>query len=101
MARPSKVPKPLQPMLATLIDAPFDGHDWVFESKWDGFRLIAKIEKHHVTLYSRSGVLTQHEEGFFLSAHRSERRHLQEYSDGDRPTRQLSATRPFIARLQR
>jgi len=63
MARPSKVPKPLQPMLATLIDAPFDGHDWVFESKWDGFRLIAKIEKHHVTLYSRSGVLTQHEEG--------------------------------------
>jgi hypothetical protein len=38
MALPSKVPKPLRPMLATLIDAPF-------ESKWDGFRLIARIEK--------------------------------------------------------
>jgi bifunctional non-homologous end joining protein LigD len=57
MARPSKVPKALQPMLATLIDAPFDGKDWVFESKWDGFRLVAKIEKRTVTLYSRSGLI--------------------------------------------
>ena len=44
MARPSKVPKPLQPMLATLIDAPFDDPEWVFESEWDGFRLVASIE---------------------------------------------------------
>ena len=57
MARPSKVPKPLQPMLATLIDAPFDSHDWVFETKWDGFRLVAKIENRSVTLYSRSGLI--------------------------------------------
>jgi ATP-dependent DNA ligase len=39
MARQSKLPKALQPMLATLVDAPFDGRDWVFESKWDGFRI--------------------------------------------------------------
>jgi bifunctional non-homologous end joining protein LigD len=57
MARPSKVPKLLQPMLATLIDAPFDNRDWVFETKWDGFRLIAKIENRSVTLYSRSGLI--------------------------------------------
>ena len=57
MARPSKVAKQLQPMLATLIDAPFDNRDWVFETKWDGFRLIAKIENRHVTLYSRSGLI--------------------------------------------
>jgi bifunctional non-homologous end joining protein LigD len=44
-------------MLATLIDAPFDNKDWVFESKWDGFRLVAKIEKGRVTLYSRSGLI--------------------------------------------
>jgi hypothetical protein len=25
-------------VLATLIDAPFDSKDWVFETKWDGFR---------------------------------------------------------------
>ena len=43
-------------MLATLIDAPFDGRDWVFETKWDGFRLVAKIEKGSLTLYSRSGL---------------------------------------------
>ncbi len=57
MARPSKVPKPLQPMLATLIDGPFDNRDWVFETKWDGFRLVAKIENRSVTLYSRSGLV--------------------------------------------
>ena len=57
MARPSKVPKPLQPMLATLIDAPFDDPAWVFETKWDGFRMAARIEKHRVTLYSRSGLI--------------------------------------------
>ena len=37
MTRPSKVPKSLQPMLATLIDAPFDSKDWVFETKWTAF----------------------------------------------------------------
>jgi bifunctional non-homologous end joining protein LigD len=44
-------------MLATLIDAPFDNPAWVFETKWDGFRLIAKIEKRGATLYSRSGLI--------------------------------------------
>ena len=57
MPRESKVPKALQPMLATLIDAPFDSRDWVFETKWDGFRLVARIEKGCVTLYSRSGLI--------------------------------------------
>jgi bifunctional non-homologous end joining protein LigD len=44
-------------MLATLIDAPFDNKDWVFETKWDGFRLVARIEKGSVTLFSRSGLI--------------------------------------------
>jgi bifunctional non-homologous end joining protein LigD len=44
-------------MLATLTDAPFDSADWVFESKWDGFRLVAAIEKRSVTLYSRNGLI--------------------------------------------
>jgi bifunctional non-homologous end joining protein LigD len=57
MARPSKVPKPLQPMLATLIDAPFDDPGWVFETKWDGFRVVASIESGSVTLYSRRGLI--------------------------------------------
>src|SRR6186997_3158157 len=55
MARIQKLPKRLQPMLATLTDAPFDDPGWVFETKWDGFRMIAVIEAGHVTLYSRNG----------------------------------------------
>lgn len=42
-------------MLATLTDAPFDDPAWVFESKWDGFRMVAAIERGRVTLYSRNG----------------------------------------------
>ncbi len=29
-------------MLATLVDEPFDDRNWVFETKWDGFRTLAK-----------------------------------------------------------
>ena len=45
----------LKPMLATLIDAPFENADWVFETKWDGFRIIARIADGAVTLFSRGG----------------------------------------------
>jgi hypothetical protein len=31
-----------QPMLATLVNEPFDDKRWVFETKWDGFRLVAE-----------------------------------------------------------
>jgi bifunctional non-homologous end joining protein LigD len=57
MPRESKLPKHLQPVLATLTDAPFDDPGWVFETKWDGFRLVASIEKRSVTLYSRNGLI--------------------------------------------
>lgn len=55
MARASKLPKRLQPMLATLTDSPFDNSDWVFETKWDGNRIVAVIKAGRVTLYSRNG----------------------------------------------
>jgi bifunctional non-homologous end joining protein LigD len=42
-------------MLATLTDAPFDDPEWVFETKWDGFRMVACLERGKVTLYSRNG----------------------------------------------
>jgi bifunctional non-homologous end joining protein LigD len=54
VARTSTLPKRLQPMLATLTDAPFDDKEWIFEDKYDGFR-IATIEGGRVTLYSRNG----------------------------------------------
>lgn len=45
----------LRPMLATLIDAPFDDPDWIFETKWDGYRIVARIDEGKVTLLSRRG----------------------------------------------
>lgn len=44
----------LRPMLATLTDKPFDDPDWIFETKWDGFRLMAEIKDGSVALYSRN-----------------------------------------------
>ena len=55
MSRTSTLPKRLQPMLATLTDAPFDDAGWVFEDKYDGFRMVAKTAGGKVTLYSRNG----------------------------------------------
>jgi bifunctional non-homologous end joining protein LigD len=54
MSRASTLPKRLQPMLATLTDAPFDDAGWVFEDKY-GFRMVATIKGGKVTLYSRNG----------------------------------------------
>jgi bifunctional non-homologous end joining protein LigD len=55
MSRKSTLPKRLQPMLATLTDAAFDDPDWVFEDKYDGFRMVAEIRRGSVALYSRNG----------------------------------------------
>src|SRR5689334_24860986 len=55
MARKSPLPRRLQPMLATLTDSPFDDPDWVFEDKFDGFRMVAEIRASRVVLYSRNG----------------------------------------------
>src|ERR1700710_715468 len=60
MSRTSTLPKRLRPMLATLTDAPFDDSGWVFEDKYDGFRMVAKTEGGKVTLYSRNGKIISH-----------------------------------------
>ncbi|EHR00309.1 non-homologous end-joining DNA ligase [Bradyrhizobium sp. WSM471] len=60
MARKSTLPYRLQPMLATLTDAPFDDPDWVFEDKFDGFRMVAEIRRGRVALYSRNGKIISH-----------------------------------------
>ena len=60
MSRTSTLPKRLQPMLATLTDAPFDDKGWVFEDKYDGFRMVTKTRGGKVTLYSRNGKIISH-----------------------------------------
>jgi bifunctional non-homologous end joining protein LigD len=43
-------------MLATLVDEPFNSKDWVFETKWDGVRLITEKRGNAVKLWSRNGI---------------------------------------------
>ena len=52
----SAVPKNIKPMKATLVDAPFDDADWIFEVKWDGYRAIAVIDKNGAELISRNNI---------------------------------------------
>ena len=50
------VPTLAGPMLATPVDAPFDGDDWLFELKWDGYRALVTIDREGVvSIVSRNG----------------------------------------------
>jgi len=56
-AKTDPLPRNPTPMLATLVDAPFDDPGWLFEVKWDGYRAIASIDAAgKVTLTSRNGL---------------------------------------------
>ncbi len=48
------MPHAIRPMLATLIDRPFDDDDWLYEIKWDGYRAIAYLDGKSVRLVSRN-----------------------------------------------
>ncbi len=48
------MPTTIHPMLATPVDEPFDGAEWLFEIKWDGYRAIAFIADGKLRLVSRN-----------------------------------------------
>ncbi len=48
--------KMIKPMLAQTAEKPFDDSEWVFEIKWDGYRVIADLRNKTPMLYSRNGI---------------------------------------------
>lgn len=52
--RKAAMPRAITPMLATLVDEPFDSADWLYEIKWDGYRAIAYIDSGRTRLVSRN-----------------------------------------------
>jgi bifunctional non-homologous end joining protein LigD len=50
-----QLPKHPTPMLATLAKAPFDSPEWLYEVKWDGYRIMAELGPSGPTLHSRRG----------------------------------------------
>jgi len=48
------MPRGIRPMLATLVDKPFDDNQWLFEIKWDGYRALAYLDGGDLRLVSRN-----------------------------------------------
>ena len=54
-AKRGSIAKKLKPMLATLVkDAP-QGDDWVHEVKYDGYRMVTRLNNGTVHMYTRNG----------------------------------------------
>lgn len=47
-------PETVFPMLATLVDKPFDEEGWIYEIKWDGYRALALSNEGEVNIISRN-----------------------------------------------
>jgi len=55
-ARRAKLPQELQPELAVLVDEPpAQPQDWIFEIKFDGYRMLARVEGGTLQLVTRNG----------------------------------------------
>jgi bifunctional non-homologous end joining protein LigD len=55
-AEPADLPGALAPQLATLVDRVPAGDDWIYEIKFDGYRILARIEGDQVNLFTRNGL---------------------------------------------
>jgi hypothetical protein len=48
------MPRAIHPMLATMVDKPFDDDAWLYEIKWDGYRAVVFLDGKAVRLVSRN-----------------------------------------------
>ncbi len=53
-AKKSAFPANIPPMLATLVDEPFEEPGWIYEVKWDGYRAVAYLNNGAVDILSRN-----------------------------------------------
>jgi bifunctional non-homologous end joining protein LigD len=56
LARPAALPDFVKPMLATLTDGAFDDPDWLYEIKWDGYRVESVVHPKGVRLWTRNRI---------------------------------------------
>ncbi len=54
-AKDAKLPGFIPPMAATLTDRGFRDDDWLFEIKWDGYRIEAVVKDGTARIYTRNG----------------------------------------------
>jgi len=54
-SRAARLPKTIEPQLATLVSAPPSGDLWLHELKLDGYRILGRIENGQARLLSRNG----------------------------------------------
>jgi bifunctional non-homologous end joining protein LigD len=55
-AQPGPIPDIKPPQLATLAEKAPEGEEWLHEIKYDGYRLLARIERGEVRLITRGGL---------------------------------------------
>ncbi len=53
-ARKAAMPEFVPPQLATLIDKPPKGDEWLHELKFDGYRLLCHLQRGHVRFWTRN-----------------------------------------------
>src|SRR5437762_11635700 len=54
-ARQSKLPSFIATQLATLVKEPPSDDEWLHELKFDGYRMLCRIDRGRVTVWSRNG----------------------------------------------
>ena len=50
------MPEHVEPMLCSLVKEPIESAEYIYELKWDGYRILSSVEANKVTMSSRGGL---------------------------------------------